>query len=239
MRKIGKQPLRLSLIALMFIVVLSPLCSSVYAESEWYQVNLLIAYDEEWKAVAWSKYLYRPETLAYIFVDDIGYEFYRIHRIVFRIAEYMMFDSEDGDYDSEWRLREAIRETGFVSGQRQAGKVRHILIAFTAQRMWDAWGRANRTAGAVIVTELTWPHYTLNPEQYTDNILQHELSHLYECENHDIHGLQCVMNVWREHYGDVLVCLQTNLWCSQCIETVNLNRAKWGELSPSGGGGIL
>lgn len=236
---------RFILIVILCFVALSFLCSSVFAGSGWYRVNILVAYDEEWRQIAWNKYLYTPEYLAWMFIDDIGYEFYHHHQIVFQIVEYMEYDSDNSYTHSLTRLAEVMwkaktaGDTQFVSGHTtEAGNLVHILIAFTDQAITDAYGRADRSVGAVIVMEYTYPAWHPLQEQHTDNILQHELSHLWECNFHDIQNFDCIMNEWRARPQDRPYCFFTNNWCSACENIIASHIDKFGhELSGGGGGG--
>ncbi len=240
MRKIGKQPLRLSLIALLFIVVLSPLCSSVNATG-YYVVNCLVAYDEEWQEVAWNTYLYRPETLARIIFDEVAYEFWNCHAIDLRLVVFRSWDSDDSPETADQMMDELICEIGFTSGNTYDGFTVHVLIGLTDQMIPLCYGYCDTELGVVLVTEYT----TITGGQHTDNILQHELTHLYGLSDADQHyeeGVDCVLNLYPmwlpfpDHHW-IYTCMLTNNWCSECRDTIMLNRANWGYYSTGSGGG--
>ena len=143
-----------------------------------------------------------------------------VFNIEFLIKSYVFWDSDNSLSDANLRLDEAIAESNFESPYA------HILIAFTDQYIKEAWGITNRVKGAVLVR-----HYyeLVYSEQYTDNILQHELSHLYQAENHIYEPIMCIMAY--KHWKD------TNDWCSSCRDVIMSNRELWGGPKSGGGGG--
>lgn len=133
---------------------------------------------------------------------------------------------------------EVIAETGFVSGTYFDYYQVHVLVAFTDQDMPDVFGLVNMTCKAVLIEET----YLAGVGQATDNVLQHELSHLYGAQNHSEPNLMCVMNMYPYYislpYGYyVPTALVTNNWCSDCAEIIASNRTTLGEPLSSGGGG--
>ena len=208
---------------------------------ETYQVKCLVVWDEEWTSVANSIYGYSGQDLArIIFWTGARGLFWSQFDIKFTIGSYASWDSDDDPATSWEMLDEAISETGFVSGAKHGGVTCHVLVAFTDQDILYAYGCADTTKGAVLVQEF----YTIAGGQHTDNILQHELSHLYEAEHHNVEDLNCVMNIYTYSLGfpDYIVvpyALMTNNWCGECINIVEENRETWGEpytiMGPGGG----
>jgi len=225
------------MLTLSTLTTLMPVAKAV----ERYEVKCLVAWDEEWSSVAQSSYGYSAQDLArVIFWTSAGCLFDLQFDIKFTIGSYVSWDSYDDPETSLEMLEEVVRETGFVSGAKHGGVTCHVLVAFTDQDIPNAYGRANSSIGAVIVQEF----YTWSGGQHTDNILQHELSHLYKAKHHDVEGMDCVMNTARYSLGfpDYIVvphAVMTNNWCSQCINKIEGNREIWGgpySIMGSGGG---
>jgi hypothetical protein len=227
-----------SLMGLVFFSVFTP---RVYATNT-YVVNLMVAYDEEWISTAWSVYGYSAQTLAAIVVEEAFWYFEESFAITYRIVAWRSWDSDDSLTDPFARLDEAVLETGFVSGMYVNYYHVHVLVAFTDQDMPSAYGIRDSTRKAVLVEET----YVDGVGQATDNVLQHELSHLYgaaptQDKHHFEPYLMCVMNMYGYYigfpYSYCEVFLVTNNWCEDCVEIINSNRATLGEPLIGGGGG--
>ncbi len=90
-------------------------------------------------------------------------------------------------------------------------------------------GCADREKKAVIVEEF----WTQTFGQHTDNILQHELGHLYDCDHHNEKDLDCNMNVyykwiWAE-WASFPIELLTENWCEVCEGIIMANRTTIGQ----------
>jgi len=198
-------------------------------------VDLWVAYDEEFQSTAQSFYGYSPQTLAHIIIDSAFYYFCDVFDVYYRISTYSFWDSDDSLTDSDPRLDECMDELGWLSGCHEGVE---FLVAFTDQESLGWYGTSDKLLGAVLVTET----YKGGVGQATDNVLQHELSHLYGAQNHEVQNLTCVMNYYRywigfPHLYYVPTALVTNSWCDNCTELIASHREDWGTGSGGGGGG--
>lgn len=220
------------------LFVISPVFAEVYQN-----VHVLVAYDEEFDHTARSVYWYSPETLCSILVGGVSDRFKSAFDIKFTVIRYVSWDSDDSVTDDmSVLLHECIDETGFYSGMTYNTIPIDILIVFTDQTIMDGsqiiYGCCALpiTTGAVIVTE-TYYYFSLG--QCADNILQHELSHMYGCEDH-LNRVNCTMSLYPEDnpiYGHRPYGFYTESWCTGCRNTINENREMWGREQTVGGGG--
>jgi len=222
----------------LFLLVLAVLSSPspVFASVGYWNVNVLVAYDEEWQSTAQWVYAYSARELADIIISDVRDCFYRQFSIRFWAVSYVFWDSYDSPADADEMMDEVIRETGFHSGMSIGNYVAHVLVAFTDQDIPDCYGYSDKSLGVVLVEET----YSTYVGQATDNILQHELSHLYHALDHSQKGLDCVMNGYPVEVGFqyfVPTALTTNNWCSDCVDIINNHKSYWGEHDESSGGG--
>lgn len=227
------------LVATVFTFVISPV------KAEYYQdVQCLVAYDEEFAITAGTVYWYSPEVLARILVGQASYRFKISLNIRFLVAGCVTWDSDDS-YNIYQMIDEAIDETGFYRGMPYGGYEIEVLIALTDQNIGgDDYGVCWTDHYAIIAREtlLGWPSHI----QSTDNIIQHELSHFYGCDDHYIWAsthpcFDCVMNTYRSEFifpeGWVRRALVTEKWCSECTELISQNREILGYQQQVGGGG--
>lgn len=228
----------INFLAILAVVIALMPRVEAYDYSDEYEVEVLVAYDEEWVNIARSwMYGYSPETLAKYMIWGVEFRFDSVFNIEFRIMSYHFWDSDDSETDVSKMLDEALAETGFTSGWQA-----DILVAFTGQdtkwRGQDAHGISDKDVGAVLV-EHTYPY---GVGQATDNMLQHELSHLYNASDVRIKDLMCVMNIhpyWIDfpYYYNVLTACVTTNWCSDCEAVMMSNKEAWGSPKSHGGGG--
>lgn len=220
---------------LLTIMVLS-MPSSVFA-AQWQRVNVLVAYDEEWESTAFWTYGYEATTLAYIIISEVSDRFYVKWCIEFHRVSYTFWDSDDNPANADVMMNEAISETGFETGMTIGYYVIDVLIAFTDQRIPGCWGYSDSELGVVLVRHA----YPAGVGQATDNILQHELSHLYDAPDEDVEDLDCVMNGYPYYIGfpyfyAVPTALTTTNWCEGCLATIRANVDNWGRLHSGTGG---
>jgi hypothetical protein len=219
------------------ITLLLILLPTVSASYNYYEVNLMVAVDEEFASTAAWAYAYSPEALARIIIWSTTYYFHTVFNIGHRIISEVVWVSNNSETDPERMLDEAIAETGFVSGMYVGSDRIDVLVAFTDQQIHGAYGIAD-PSGAVLVQE-TYPD---GVGQATENVLQHELSHLYGAQHHYEDGLMCTMNTY-PYWIDFPYCyhvptaLVTNCWCSDCTNIIVSNRTSWGHVVNQGGGG--
>lgn len=229
MRKALK--LKLWLLGLLLLLIV-PCVPPALATPTDIEVDAMVAFDEEWIETAFWFYGYTPEALAQIIIISVNAHFDSCFGITFVERQFKFWDSYDSPADPYEMADEVVDEVGFLSTT-----TRDVLIAFTGQEIPMAYGFCNRTLGVVLVGE----QYLDGIGQATDNILQHELSHLYQCEHHWQEGLDCLMNiypVWIWELWDLVpTVLLTNSWCDECINIINTHRTAWGVYTYSGGSG--
>jgi len=197
---------------------------------------VIAAYDEEFISVARNYYGYSPSVLIDVLFWSAESYFADKFLIDFWIVDYVFWDSNDAVTDPTGMRDEVMREVGFTPNKAR------ILAAFTDQDIDYCWGVANSTLGVVLVQHA----YLDGVGQATDNVIQHEISHLYQAPEHYVDGMMCVMNLYSywidaPYWYSVPTALVTNNWCSDCINIISSNRPRWGvELvtgSHNGGGG--
>lgn len=190
--------------------------------------TILVAGDEEFQGISyWIPPLvwHGWKLAAYDMIERADNALYPKFNLDLRVTEYTTWDSKDDVHDSMAMLLEAIEETGFTSGEAA-----DFLVAFTLQDMGGAAGRASADLNACIV----------KPQAYwaDDNLLQHEISHIYEANDHltpDDVGYydECVMSsrwVYVETvvedgwmwliYTNVHQAYLTENYCQTCYETL-------------------
>jgi hypothetical protein len=216
------------------------------ARAEVYQdVQCLVAYDEEFDSVARDIYRYSPQVLCRILLDEVSHRFRENFKIRFLVAGYATWDSNDTYWLSQSPV-EAVEEVGFYRGKSVNGYEVEVLIALTDQCVEGdgAYGWCWTSNHAIIVREtlLGLPGLRI---QSTDNVIQHELSHFYDCVDHYIAypsnpHFDCVMNCFRYDFvfpeGYVPHALVTENWCVECEESIRLNEGWFGYPQQIGGG---
>lgn len=222
------------IIGLVLIFVISVLVLAERAFAQTYQVvNVMAAYDEELADTASWVYGYSPETFCKLIVDCVSDRFEGSFSIKFRIVHFVSWNSNNSNTeDIEELLSECINETGFYPGMTYNTTPIDILIAFSDQTIIKDgkifYGYADNVTEAVIAIET---YLLFSYGQCTDNILQHELSHLYDAEDHWSPSLQCVVNRYPVNAGLDGTCpkgFTTDKWCRDCISKINENRERWG-----------
>jgi len=121
----------------------------------------------------------------------------------------------------EW----AASDLGFVPGQG-----RDIMVIFTGQECTTA-GKSWRGRGIVIVFD-GWKYWWQGYDYAVDNIICHEISHLYWAADH--YQYQEGYNYCIMSNGDA--GLTSTVWCTACHDTIMSNRTLYG-IEPIGGGG--
>ena len=207
-------------------------------------VHVMVAYDEEFYHTARWVYWCSPETLCHLFVADLSWKFKNAFNIKFTVIRFVVWMSDDSITDDiDAFEREVIADTGFYTGMIYNTIPIDVLIAFSDQTIVDKeghrlGGKANYTLGTAIVIE----EYDLRScTQYTDNILQHEVTHLYADwltqnlslgSHHWIKpehwGYDCVMNMYPVDNGRMPYGLTTENWCDTCKSRIMTMRSKWG-----------
>lgn len=223
---------RRSVLLLLLALACLVVAPVVHASDGNWRVFVLVAYDEEWHTIANILYGYTAEELALVLIHSINDRFY-IFDIYFSPAEYTFWDSADDPESYNEMMDEVLAETNF---NNQGYK--WVLIAFTGQGIPGAWGVCDWAYGAVLVEHA----YLNGVGQATDNILQHELSHLYDAPDHDEADLDCVMNnydywIGFPWYYKVPTALVTANWCDDCKTVINENNDWWGSWQEGGSGG--
>lgn len=231
----GNNILNRNIITTAFLLCLIFSLASVKpAFAQTYQVvNVMVAYDEELVDTAIWSYWYSPEVFCRLIVEYVSLEFEAAFKIKFCIVQYISWESNNSNTDDIGELLfECINETGFHSGMTYNTIPIDILIAFSDQAIINGdyvyYGCAAPTLGAVIIIE-TYLFWSFG--QCTDNILQHELSHLYDANDHWSNALDCVMNLYPISAGLDGFCpkmFATSNWCAECINIISENSERWG-----------
>jgi len=222
---------------LLLLVFFAFLATPLPVSAGSWRVHVLVAYDEEWQSIANRVYAYPPRELASLLLYVVASRFWTFN-IEFYPMGYVFWDSNDNPTGPYAMLNEAMEEAGFESGMMLGGYVMHIFVAFTGQDIPLCYGLANSTLGIVLV-EHTYPS---GVGQATDNVLQHELSHLYDADDESESGLDCVMNYYPQWIGFpyfkwVRTALITENWCAGCSATIMNHADNWGYWDTGGGGG--
>lgn len=195
----------------------SAVSPKVLATSDYYVVYLMVAYDEEFTLKAARTYAYTPEALAKLLIMSAFYYFYEELNIYYYIVAFTSWDSDDAVTNATKMREEATVETGFVSGMCIDRIPVHVLVAFTDQDIAGGYGISSEERGVVLVEETYLPIIG----QATENVLQHEISHLYGAaptatSHHWVDGLMCVMNAYPYYIIPGVYCeptaLVTNIW---------------------------
>jgi len=224
-----------------FLMVLSiVLMIQSVSASPTYIVNLLVAYDEEFSSIAFWRYGYSAQEFAFIEICEVEACFSFSFDIKFRIIAYRSWDSDDTITNKDVMMDEVVAEIGFISGMYVDYMQVDVLVAFSDQETIGVYGYSDNSLGVLLVMET----YLDGVGQATDNVFQHELSHLYGATDEWIEGHTCVMNVypyWIDfpYYYYVPTALVTNNWCSSQTATIMSNRGSWGRNDPSGLGGCM
>jgi len=232
------------LIVLVSLIIFLGLAFNInYVYAHTYQgVNVMVAYDEELANTANWVYWLSPSEFCRRIVSCVSSRFEDAFNIKFTIKCYVSWDSDDSITDDICAFEgEIISETEFYTGMEYYGLTIDILIAFSDQTVTYegdiVYGKANSILGTAIVFE---EYDYWGWEQYTDNILQHELSHLYNCSNEYIPDHDCIMNGWPVYLGFpdrwVPYAFTTVNWCDTCRNQINENKYKWGRREIVGGG---
>lgn len=230
----------LVVVSVSLVLEIRPVRAEVYQD-----VQCLVAYDEEFDHTARCVYLYSPQVLCRILVDEVSQRFQENFNIRFLVAGYTTWDSND-TYTIAQLLVEAVNETGFYRGMTVNEHKVEVLIASTDQLVEGDgdYGDCLTDHYAIIAREtlLGWPGFNI---QSTDNIIQHELSHLYDCSNHWVSGpgnpdFDCIMNFYPADFvlpeGYVPHALVTENWCADCKQSIRLNKETLGYPQQIGGG---
>lgn len=232
---------------IILILLITPMFAIRPVLAGYQGVHVLVAYDEEFDYTARHRYWYSPEYLAEILITQVSWRFEELFGIKFVIIRFMSWDSNDTNTnDIGELLHECINDTGFYTGMTYNTIPIDILIAFSDQPIINGskifYGAADTYLEAVIVTE-TYLYFSWI--QCTDNILQHELSHLYNCPDHWLPNNSwtpkhnCTMNLYSIDMGldgQRPFFFTTENWCTDCRDAIDLARESLGRYHETGGG---
>lgn len=194
-------------------------------------VSVIIAWDEELASYAWLCGYSDPYDFLWLNVDIASGWLYDEFGICLEYCEAntATWDSDDSlESDSE-RFDEVVAETGY-------SYVSPLLIAVTCQDMW--WildgEKIDKTLG-IMEHNTSEPDYGAMLIRFTpyctDNIILHEISHYYHCEDHykrELWNRYCVMqNAMNPETGRP-VALDSHSWCYQCKEHITANKHLFG-----------
>jgi hypothetical protein len=154
-----------------------------------------------------------------------------------RIGAWVTYDSDDHEYNTEERLKEACREVGWDYSQNITGRyvgpcATEVLVVLTDQKLdyWDQTAGAAKTNGTCMImkSRAYWKD---------DNIFQHEFSHILGAHDHEeadpSYSEDCVMSYREVYVGlwyedgwifwvdrDVKVAFLTEAYCITCNNTL-------------------
>lgn len=198
-------------------------------------VNVIMAWDEEMTHYAWCCG-WDPYFMVKFNVDLASDVLYDEFGICFHIIGSTTWDSDDSITNIDDRFDEAVFDTGYSYGFTENSP---LLIAVTNQPLGDFYGTMEPRKwmpqyGAMIIKFTPY---------CTDNIILHEISHFYECDDHwgwttaDVRD--CVMQGRGLHLGDPPLALVNHEWCAECTEHINTNKRKFGFMVEAAGPGFL
>jgi hypothetical protein len=207
----------------------SSVSSSVNEEYLWpLVVNVLVVCDEEFRSrtyeAPWFKTLDWKDYVMNVIerADDRLNDVFNIDINIVQVSTWESDNSKSG----EDLLLDAIHKTGFVASKTVInGQVIHVLIAWTGQYL-------GFTAGAYVVKRAII--MTANAYWADDNILRHEISHLFGASDHKdandpdyfedcimsyrfVHVEYWVEDNWIWYIGnDVVLAALSDNWCTHC-----------------------
>jgi len=198
---------------------------------EYLPVNVWIVADEEFRSkeydttylqkLSWSDYAKNVVERS----DDRLYEIFGIDLCIVAVSTW---ESDNSKYGDEI-LIDAISKTGFKAETRVNGNHINILIAFTGQYLGYVAGTYVSKRAIIMTATAYWAD---------DNVLRHEVSHLFGCLDHEdsndpCYFLDCIMSYrkvpveywmedgWIWYVGcDVSLAAISNNWCSKCWSTI-------------------
>jgi len=236
---------KIGLFLLLLTIIVFSMPSSVFAYWQWRRVYVMVAYDEEWESTALLSYGYSATTLARLLLSSVSDRFFMKWGVEFYPITDVFWDSYDYPANEDIMMDEAIDETGFVTGVTTVGYITvDVLVAFTDQEIPTiygyCYGYSDRELGVVLVRHA----YPSGVGQATDNVLQHELSHLYNTTDEWVRDFDCIMNAygyWIDfpYYYEVPTALTTTNWCEDCLATIGANLDNWGDFCHGGGSGNI
>lgn len=156
-------------------------------------VSVLIVADEEyisiysdWKSRTWSV----VEKIDDYFIEQFGLDF-----VIVRFEQYYSDDSLSGAHELFYDVMEKVNK-----------KDANIMVAFCGQYSGSIGGTAEPCGDDIIIFHNSWHSW-----YQVDNIVQHELSHLFNALDHNPGWLDwCVMSYsWNA---------LTHRWCSDCYQ---------------------
>jgi len=206
------------------------------------RVLVWTAFDEEAEGVIWALWGYSLKTFSMVFVGLLSGYFYNTFGVKFELDACVTWDSDDSLTDPVARLREVEAEATFwyygtpYPWCSWNGIEYKMLIAFTGQDMDDVYGVAPLDWKRGVVLVEVWV-------DFTDNIMQHEVSHLYSAVDLYDSQLDSVMNTYPTWVGFpyfmwVPRALTTNTWDSYSKGVITSNIERFGKVwSPNSAGG--
>ena len=220
------------------------ICSPLFSIKEFpitsHIVYTLVACDEEYRSRNWDYFGTSLNWQAYATIQIMRASsfFAEEFDISFTPAVFYEWESPDSAIFAETLLLDAISDTSFSSGMYVNGIKIDILIAVSDQE-FDCQGIGSEKWDAILIKPTThcWAD---------ENLIQHELSHLYFCEDHFRPVDGCVMaslsNVYLGTFYEngqlitvnayVHALYETNAWCTadyyDCWGKIFARRGKYG-----------
>jgi len=207
---------------------------------EWYTpIYVWVVADEEFRSqnypttwfqsVSWQDYAYSVIERG----DDLLADTFNIDLIIVDFGQW----SSTAGQTTIYLINEVIAQTGFKSEKTcLSGSYIDVLIAFTGQSI-DCVGATLVSKRVILMT--------YNVYWADDNVLRHEVSHIFGAEDHfdesDPHYFDdCIMSYrmvyiefwvedgWVWYVGkDVCVAGISQNWCEDCKYNIRLHRSPW------------
>ena len=172
------------------------------------EVSVLAVADEEYVAHfdqgwnPWDQDQWKSEVVKAVELGDNAFE--KEFKINFVVKEIGTWDSDD-------RVQTLLELFDEVRAEVNKGS-NDVMVAFSDQvEPWPHPGYAEALGDATIVVPV--------PFWQTDNLLQHELSHLFGAPDHgNVAGIRCIMSYyWSWRIND---------WCADCRSTIIINKMR-------------
>jgi len=225
---------------MVFPEVLTAKNATLDSEEGW-DVNVLVVGDEEMRSNWWLWWNWKGYT-EYQIERSLYYAFGLRYKVWIECATWIEWDSNDNN-DAYELLQEMVAEIGWKSGNYYDGVRCDILIGWTNQQSFLDTGVVGLTwvgKGVILVHPIPNGYYAWAD----DNLIVHEVSHLYNTEHH--RGDNCVMNQydrpfiffvsenWRLYWilDQVPSDLLTYSHCRYCYGIIYSCRDKYGRWEP-------
>ena len=200
-----------------------------------YFVDVFMVVDEEYKLLLWRPWNQdRWTDISTGAINKAGEYFLSTYQVKLNISQINSnWDSDDAQLNSNYLLDEVVEETDWIGSKNGINNHNSdIIVAFTGQDAYLNPYIFNRSYGvafpssAATITKIPPP--TIGMEKLeTDNLVQHEISHLFGAHDHDDSRF-CIMDKtspsW-DKLGNVFGNIwTTHEWDEECYNIIELNK---------------